>query len=98
MSAVPFSPYVMPAVIPHQYIPLVKPDDNMWELVFGTLLLASIIVLLIYKQNFTWLQKKGSLEEPDILEQSPNYRALFILFLVIAFVLLLVPPLIFRGG
>ena len=79
-------------------------------MILGTLLLLGIIGLLLYRQNFRWLQGKGGTTgsaaggheptpaEAKLLEGTPSWKKLMFVVLGIGFVMLVVVLVAFKKG
>ena len=90
---------VSPPIIPmYNPVTIASPHDDTAELLIGTILLTGIIGLLIYRQNFSWLQNKRAPNESRLVQGTPNVKSVAMITLVIAFLLLIIPPIILRNN
>lgn len=89
-------PITLPNTPAFIYVKPPQQEDDVWELVLATLLIVGIVGLLTHKFNLTYFQRKRPPEMPPILEGIPDSKLIFIFTIVIFFVLLVVPPFIFK--
>ena len=70
-------------------------SNEIWEMVLGVFVLTAIIGLFITSKNFKKFQLKNNNESP-IIQNRPNFKAIFFICVIIAFLLLILPSIVFK--
>ena len=100
-------PPVSPVLLQMAAPPAAAAHDDTLEMILGTLLILGILGLLIYRQNFRWLQSKSTKgaagqemtsDEAKLIDGTPSWKKLMFVVLGIGFAMLVVVLVGFKKG